>query len=71
MPYIGKTELKSSDVIVKSFDGDGSTTTFTLSKVPPSTIPTTLRRNPNTHVAIAVKSHIVETIPSTQNKPCI
>ena len=36
MPYIGKTELKSSDVVADSFTGNGSTTTFTLSKVPPS-----------------------------------
>jgi len=36
MPYIGKTELKSSDVVADSFTGNGSTTAFTLSKVPPS-----------------------------------
>jgi len=36
MPYLGKTELKSSDVIADSFTGNGSTTAFTLSKVPPS-----------------------------------
>jgi len=36
MPYIGKTELKSSDVIADSFTGNGSTVAFTLSKVPPS-----------------------------------
>jgi len=36
MPYIGKTELKSSDVVADSFTGNGSTTAFTLSKAPPS-----------------------------------
>jgi len=34
MAYLGKTQLKSSNIVSDSFTGDGSTTAFTLSKSP-------------------------------------